>query len=215
MKKAFTLAEVLIALVIIGVVAAITISNIVTVYEKRKTVEQLKIGYSILSNAVNKSIFDNGPLSDWYYGDGQIMGTAGYDFFNKYLAPYLNVTKYCGGNAKGNSSCKGLETGDGYQAWILQNGMGIMVRTDTSANWKEIQIDINGIKKPNKMGRDRFVFYLRKGNKSLKPYEPSSFGNGQFNCVKNYQGTVPKWQNWSCAYKIMHDDWQIKDDYPW
>jgi prepilin-type N-terminal cleavage/methylation domain-containing protein len=42
MKKAFTLAEVLITLAIIGVVAALTIPTVVRNYQKTQTVTQLK-----------------------------------------------------------------------------------------------------------------------------------------------------------------------------
>ena len=42
MKKGFTLAEVLITLGIIGVVAAATIPSLITAYQKRATESQLK-----------------------------------------------------------------------------------------------------------------------------------------------------------------------------
>lgn len=41
-KRAFTLAEVLITLGIIGVVAALTLPSVITNYQKKQTVEQLK-----------------------------------------------------------------------------------------------------------------------------------------------------------------------------
>lgn len=47
MKKAFTLAEVLITLGIIGVVAALTIPNLISHYQKEKTVTQLKKNFSL------------------------------------------------------------------------------------------------------------------------------------------------------------------------
>ena len=48
-KKAFTLAEVLITLGIIGVVAAITIPGLITKYQKLATVVKLKKVYSQLN----------------------------------------------------------------------------------------------------------------------------------------------------------------------
>lgn len=52
-KKAFTLAEVLITLAIIGVVAALTIPSIVANSQKTQFVSKLKKEYSALSNAYN------------------------------------------------------------------------------------------------------------------------------------------------------------------
>lgn len=60
-KKAFTLAEVLITLGIIGVVAAITIPGLITKYQKLATVVKLKKVYSQL-NQVMLSINDDPGL---------------------------------------------------------------------------------------------------------------------------------------------------------
>lgn len=58
-NRAFTLSEVLITLGIIGVVAAMTLPNLIMKYEKQKTVEQLKVAYSLLSQAVSNSVAEN------------------------------------------------------------------------------------------------------------------------------------------------------------
>lgn len=51
-KFAFTLAEVLIALVIIGVVAAITVPVLFENYKKQETISRLKKAYSVISNGL-------------------------------------------------------------------------------------------------------------------------------------------------------------------
>ena len=51
-KSAFTLAEVLITLGIIGVVAAMTITTLLAKYQEKQTVTKLKQTYSILSQAI-------------------------------------------------------------------------------------------------------------------------------------------------------------------
>ena len=61
-KIAFTLAEVLITLGIIGVVAALTLPSVIQNYKKQVTVTQLKKAYSVLGQVVQKSIADNGPV---------------------------------------------------------------------------------------------------------------------------------------------------------
>ena len=57
-KKAFTLAEVLITLGIIGVVAALTLPSLVANYRKQQYVNSLKAGYSILNNGFRTMMAD-------------------------------------------------------------------------------------------------------------------------------------------------------------
>ena len=64
-KLALTLAEVLIVIGIIGVVAAMTIPTLITNYQKQTTVEQLKKTYSEISQIIRRSEVDNGPVESW------------------------------------------------------------------------------------------------------------------------------------------------------
>ncbi len=57
--KAFTMAEVLITLGIIGIVAAMTMPVLIGKYQKHVTVTRLQKVYSVLSQAVNFAIKDN------------------------------------------------------------------------------------------------------------------------------------------------------------
>ena len=62
-KAAFTLAEVLITLGIIGVVAALTIPNLVANYQKKLLINQNKQAYSLIINALNKIKSDSPSFS--------------------------------------------------------------------------------------------------------------------------------------------------------
>ena len=64
-KRAFTLAEVLITLVIIGIVAALTIPNLMQKYTEQATVKSVQKFYSNLSNAYNLAMKENGPVGEW------------------------------------------------------------------------------------------------------------------------------------------------------
>ena len=65
MRKGFTLAEVLITLGIIGVVAALTLPQVVTNYEKKATEVRLKKDYSTLANALKMAEAEHGPIETW------------------------------------------------------------------------------------------------------------------------------------------------------
>ena len=65
MKKAFTLAEVLITLTIIGVIAAITIPTLMKKYQGHATYVALKKSYSILSNVTSQLFAEYGKADEW------------------------------------------------------------------------------------------------------------------------------------------------------
>lgn len=91
-KKGFNLAEVLITLTILGVVAAISISSITNFYKKTMTIARLKVAYSMLDNMTRQSYVENGypPIETFSEQD-----------FKTYFLKYLNVSKYC---ATGNKA---------------------------------------------------------------------------------------------------------------
>ena len=64
-KLAFTLAEVLITLGIIGVVAAMTIPTLMSKYYEKQTYTRLKETYSILSQALRSVEEEYGTPDDW------------------------------------------------------------------------------------------------------------------------------------------------------
>ena len=63
-KSAFTLAETLITLGIIGIVAAITIPNLIHTYQEKQTVAKLKETYSILQQAIRTAEENEGELAE-------------------------------------------------------------------------------------------------------------------------------------------------------
>lgn len=92
-KKAFTLAEVLITLGIIGVVAAITIPMLMTKYHKIIVENRLKDSYSIMSNAVKMAEEEYGvgfEPTDIISGNGWSRDKSK-KVFEKYFMPYLKI----------------------------------------------------------------------------------------------------------------------------
>lgn len=64
-KAAFTLAEVLITLGIIGVVAALTLPSLIQNYHEKQRVTQLKKAYSVMQNAFLMAQEEYGDVTDW------------------------------------------------------------------------------------------------------------------------------------------------------
>ncbi len=64
-KFGFTLAEVLITLGVIGIVAAMTIPTLVSNYQEKATIAKVKKFYSDMSHACKLAVVENGPINEW------------------------------------------------------------------------------------------------------------------------------------------------------
>ena len=67
LKQGFTLAEVLITLGIIGVVAAMTIPNLIASVTKTRTASELKKAYADISVAMRLAEGEFGDITGWTY----------------------------------------------------------------------------------------------------------------------------------------------------
>ena len=126
MKKAFTMAEVLITLGIIAVVAAMTLPALIQKYNIQVTEVRLKKFYSIFNQAILQSTLKNGPYEGWNYWNNDITqedGTtihrqeANHKSFNLYIAPFLKVY-----STKKLKYTAGTYAGDEYYMYYLSDG---------------------------------------------------------------------------------------------
>lgn len=194
---AFTLAEVLITLGVIGVVAAMTMPVLVQRYQEKVTVAKLKKVYSVLSQAFTMASTDNGQPDMWGTNgnfilneDGTVDEAQSYASLrekSKLLAdimlPYLKTMKVC----YDQSGCwydgkvyalngvvwDNAERGDMAKI-VLNDGTMLAFGGQLSYEGHKgssrgwILVDINGSKKPNKYGIDIFEFGI--SNKGIIPY---------------------------------------------
>ena len=190
MKKGFTLAEVLITLSILGVIAAISIPSIIQSYRKTQAISGLKIAYSLLNNVISLSEVNNGPMNQWeYYNCKPSCAAAQTKYLTKYIVPYLKIRKQCGNypsstelecfasenNKEKIQNINGTKIGSSetysMSGFLLQNGMSLGFYLGTY-NLLGIYIDINGPKRGHsRLGEDVFVFtiYPKHYNDSIEP----------------------------------------------
>ena len=217
--KAFTLAEVLITLVIIGVIGALTVPALIQNTHKQEYVSALKKAYSTLSQAAQAIIAEEGnPKCTGE--DGSESGWAcSADDVHKYFTKYLLTAKDCGtaegcfpqqrlkllngykeSDNRDDSRWRNFVTADGMQfgvpdGWVNKScelafpGGDMVYPKNLCA---AIQADVNGAKGPNQIGRDVFVFGLKENG--IFPLECS----GENTCRTNSTG-------WSCACKVLTD----------
>ncbi len=86
-KQAFTLAEILITLGIIGIVAALTMGTIIPRLEKVKTEAKLKKFYNTIAQATDRAMVVHGDWSTWDYT------LNSWDFYEKYYKDQLQVIR--------------------------------------------------------------------------------------------------------------------------
>ena len=208
-KAGFTLAEVLITLGIIGVVAALTLPTLIKNYQKQVWVNQLKKAYSTLGNAFNKMAADEGVV-DWkqtYCGEN-INGTSDFynnkdelseECFSRIFKQFNVVKKKAYTEPCHDEWCKaGMDTDEeGNVLWtppeLFDSSMcGEIVTADGftyyfvpvgySPRDIDIFVDINSrAKGPNITGRDIFLFYADLNKGRILPFD--WYGNAQ--CTAN------------------------------
>lgn len=158
-RKAFTLAEVLITLVIIGVVAAMTIPVLLNSIQDQQYKTGYKKAVSVASQAWTNVSANN---LDVYNTNFDTVSTN-----TNWLAfkSQFQIVKDCNNN--NNHDCwdfNGEKYGPSvncpdstYPSFVDNSGMSW---TRLTQNTMEISVDTNGLKPPNKMGKDRWMLLM-------------------------------------------------------
>lgn len=84
-KKAFTMAEVLITLGIIGIVAAMTLPALIGNYQKKVTATRLKRSYTVIAQTIERSKVDYGDVSGWRLDEIAGSAQANRDYITEYF----------------------------------------------------------------------------------------------------------------------------------
>lgn len=229
-NKAFTLAEVLITLAVIGVVAAMTIPTLIGAYKKTVSRSNVKKAYSILSEATNLIKMESGNTLVNAFGSGVTIPDASSASDNLALKfkDKLKVAKYCAFIDR--AQCFGdAETGTwmlagttAYDLSLSPNGAGsVLVLSDGSLinfdlnssdcsyngsgllsinSCAYIFVDANGRNSPNKVGIDIFSFYLTRD--ALIPM-------GDTNVASSCYCLAGEFRGWGCTqYVLDGKDWE-------
>ncbi len=225
MKKilAFTLAEVLITLGIIGVVAALTMPSLIQNHRRQVVETGLKKFYSTINQAIKMAEIDNGDKIYWTASDTD-------DFFNKYLKNYLSYLKY---------ENKRVGTSNDWRLVYLPDGSAFLF--DLYGTWDE---DGNQTSKTNGghfifcpsakdcvngkdydlWGRKQFIFAFwpnetstsfnyHKG-RGVEPYLQAWDGDEESLYTASNYGCNSNAKNFYCTAIIQHNGWKIPKNYP-
>ena len=208
LRYAFTLAEVLITLGVIGIVAALTLPTLISNHKKLVTETRLKSAYSILYEAVKLSETQNDEIKYWSLPKNTT--TECENFAKKYLLPYMKYTE------------TGIENGGILPDYPSEKLFYIKLVNGTifyvhSGEGLDIYVDINGKQQPNLAGYDRFAFLINikespAYSKGVSPIGRQHALSAGRNSILSACGNN---EPWLCSALIEHDGWKIKSDYPY
>lgn len=232
MKKGFTLAEVLITLGVIGVVAAMTIPSLITKYQKKTIETKFKEDFSIIQQVIRSNTANDVEL-DMSVKDGNSAFLK--TFFETYFAPYMKYSHVCyhkegcwqnrgiNKTLTGNSVIydnKGKGIGLNVITVKLYNGSNLCIDGWTGSlkayygvNSSEVAviffIDANGDSGPNVIGKDIYILVYTPDLGVVPAGYHESLETINKNCSKNAKGNNA---GYFCLMRIKNHGWEILDE---
>lgn len=218
-RRAFTLAELLIVMAIVGIIAAVTIPLVSANSQKLQSISALQKANNTFANMVNQSQV-NTKIESWNFN------TDTETFVKEYFLPYVNVAQDCGTTDTGcfadnyTAANTGESLDNNYYKVMLSDGVAMAIKltpgcTDTNpSECVKIIVDTNGIKKPNRWGKDVFEYQILANLSAVVPF-------GSFT---QYNEDTGKWEaavdddvttkctssdERYCALKIINDGWEM------
>lgn len=179
-RKAFTLAEVLVTLGIIGVVASMTLPTLIQKQNEKAMIVSLKKFYSDISQAYSLVINNEGTPDTWGMSTNAKISSK--LIFEKF-EPYLKKVKKCDYGQENTcfnenitykfmrgSSYSAINPFSNFQTFILADGSIAFfeyINKDCKGSYGSVNdvcfsvyVDINGDKNPNRLGEDYHGFKL-------------------------------------------------------
>ena len=183
-KLGFTLAEVLIVIGIIGVVAALTLPNLNHATGDKERVTKVKKIYSALTEAFDRAqaIYGDYTYASWF-GGLTTMQEVNEKFGNR-ITEFIKVSKKCGLEA--NQGCftagtfkslygsemDSLDDDIRYYKIITADSMSIIFESGLDSPQVTIYVDIDGPNKgPYTLGKDIFRFEIYEDNDVIHPFK--------------------------------------------
>ena len=203
---AFTLAETLVVIGIIGIVSALTLPNLNSSTGEKENVAKVKKIYSNLNDALGRATVTYGSFSTWYknINDRSAQSTR----FGERMIEFIRVSKNCGlSTGKGCFSnqivtyISGAKVGVSFDnlsdVYKIITADGTSMYFDNTAIW----VDIDG---PNK-GISRFgydLFLFKVSNNYVEAYTTENFAT----CLSNLSPSNPSGGQCAATWVINYDN---------
>ena len=226
-KRAFTLAETLITLGIIGVVAALTIPTLIQSYKKREIETSLQKIYSTVNQAIKRAELDYGEYESWEFTSNAS------NVFEQYFIPYLNINKVepyknvygpCAGRrmylADGSLLIGRACNFFGYwidfcyypkaKNWISKDTNTGCINADFGKSSFSFLFSTNLKNMPGMKAIIGSQFMPYVGSDVKEAITAETLTNPKYVYACNKESSTPR----QCTALIMLNNWKIPDDYP-
>ena len=196
-KKGFTLSELLVTLTIIGVVAAVSIPQLVLGFQKKQTGSQLsRVVSQIELGCQNLIQYENSKITD-----GSYINTlsAVPNLSVEKLAPFIGAADTDETVSTSSIKSNAFLTGPLFMQSV--SAEEITPTEDSNKVVLQFLIDVNGSKtKPNAYGRDIFEFSLTNSCKVV-PYGLDTYKTACAN------GNITDAR--ACSARVVADGWKV------
>ncbi len=212
----FTLAEVLVTLAIIGVVAAMTLPTLSQNYQKKVYITQLKKVYNLMSQAVLRLQTDKNALNP------AEAGLISQESIDNFVPNYFKLVMTCDDVAEPCFSNQYISYGThavlnvpkGYKSYVLADGSAVAFKYSWSVSFPytliRVFVDLNGKSGPNVYGRDFFGMYIYSNGiidiKSNTSHD-APLTEDERKSVTGYCGNGASLD--ACFGKILNDNWEM------
>lgn len=186
-RKAFSLAEILITIGILGVVSALTLPSLINKYQEKQLVTSYLRVYSILENAYKSVQNEYDTFENWSgaeIGVGKLNKKPEPEKVYEYMIkPYIEVNqvflpKDSNWSSTGTTTCfpEKFSYFNNVPGDILSNRPAVSLKSGECLifgynNYSPFVVDLNSKRKPNVMGKDIFIF-------SFDPVKPERIKPG-------------------------------------
>jgi len=213
-RRAFTLAEIMITLTIVGVVASMSIPNLLKNTNNQEIVAGVKKSYVAVSQSFRQLEVQGVDIDAAFTGGGAYALNV--------FAPTLNISKNCG-NGSGCFPSGSYSLLNGNAFWnpnaditrgkvILNDGSLLAIYDDpavgctkdrgtavfNNAECGTFFVDVNGFKGPNTMGRDLFEYIIARSG---------VYPSGTYGAIEGCDVTGPITdQGFGCVAKILREN---------
>lgn len=231
----FSLAELIIAIGIVGIVANMTLPRLMTSVQNHQFIAALKNDYTTINQALRK-------MSDDYGCPGDLkctpLGSGNTTTAGDGIVQYLKVIKNCGnmsstsnktcfadyvsdhytGSSRYNGWSSGYNfiTADGssYELWALGancvNSGSALATSPLTKICGIMYIDVNGLKGPNNVGRDIFEYMITTAKGPLLyPWGARDGGDAYITGTTFNSCYTTNPDGFSCSGRIMDEGWAM------
>lgn len=225
------MAEVLITLGIIGVVAALTLPELVANYQKKVTANKVKKFYSVMYQATNTAIAINGSMENWDGFTSSHNGNETKQWFDKYLKPHIKIIdEWIAKDEETGAESFRVSFADGSIMSMTNWAASVEDKDDeTGTDNNHVVDNFNGLihvsyltnkkalKKENRKSCvNAFSFLFYSPIKKEYYFQPYTY---QANTTEKYNRDfflkqIKNGNDQYCTALMMMDGWEIKDDYP-